>query len=174
MYRGPFTLEDDRFNFLIMPYHWSETPQEKTLKLWPHQSLTPHGFTWFIGATALMLTLPLLAVLGSPVAWVLMIFFLAAIWGVWRAIMVDRDHRSIHEELTLTDERVHLSHVPPKGPILEWEANPHWVSVNLRNDGPVESYLTLRGGGREVEIGAFLTPEERTGLYDELAAMIRN
>ena len=157
-----------------MPYHWSDTSHAKTLTLWPHQSLTPRGFSWFIGATALLLSLPLLAVLGSPVAWVLMVFFLAAIWGVWRAIMANRAHRTMHEELTLTEERLHLSHVPPKGgEILQWEANPHWVTVEMRNDGPVENYLTLRGGGREVELGAFLTPEERAGLYRELLGVVR-
>ncbi len=156
-----------------MPYHWSDTSQEKTLTLWPHQSLTPQGFTWFIGVTAVMLTMPLFAVLGSPVAWVLLIFFLAAIWGVWHAIMSNRKHRTLHEELVLTDDRVHLLHVPPKGDPLEWEANPHWVTINLRKDGPVECYLTLRGNGREVELGRFLTPEERAGLYDELNTRLR-
>lgn len=156
-----------------MPYHWSHTSQEKTLTLWPHQSLTPRGFTWFIGATALMLTLPLLAVLGSPVAWVLMIFFLIAIAAVWRAIMANRDHRSLHEELTLTSETVSLQHVPHRGPVLEWQANPHWVTVELHQDGPVENYLTLRGAGREVELGAFLTPEERERLYRELQDLLK-
>lgn len=156
-----------------MPYHWTDTSQEKTLTLWPHQSLTPHGFSWFIGATALMLALPLLAVLGSPVAWVLMAFFLAAIWGVWRAIMANRAHRSLREELTLTPETVSLQHVPYQGPVLEWQANPHWVTVAIRRDGPVENYLTLRGGGREVELGRFLTPEEREGLYRELLGLLR-
>lgn len=156
-----------------MPYRWTDTASEKTLTLWPHQSLTGRGFSWFIGSTAVMLSLPLLAVLGSPVVWVLMVFFLAAIAGVWRAIMLNRQHRLIHEELRLTDERVHLSHTPHRGPVLEWEANPHWVTVNLRSDGPVDSYLTLRGGGREVEIGKFLTPEEREGLFEELNHRLR-
>lgn len=156
-----------------MPYQWTDTTREKTLTLWPHQSLTPGGFTWFIGATALMLTLPLFAVLGSPIAWVLMAFFLAALWGIWRAIMVNRAHRSLHEELTLTPDTVSLQHIPHRGPVLEWQANPHWVTVALRKDGPVENYLTLRGGGREVELGAFLTPAEREGLYRELQGMLR-
>ena len=151
-----------------MPYEWSGSAPETELKLWPHQSLTPRGFSWFIGLTAALLALPLLAVLGSPVAWVLMLFFVGALWAVWRAITANQKHRSLHEALRLSTDRVHLAHRRPDGPPLEWEANPYWVSVHMRNDGPVENYLTLRGAGREVEIGAFLTPEERVTLFEEL------
>ena len=151
-----------------MPYKWSTSPSDTELTLWPHQSLTPRGFSWFIGVTAAMLALPLLAVLGSAVAWVLMVFFAAALWAVWRAITANQKHRSIHEALRLEPQRVRLAHCPTKGPTLEWEANPYWVSVHMRQDGPVENYLTLRGAGREVEIGAFLTPEERVTLFEEL------
>lgn len=156
-----------------MPYAWSETPESNTLTLWPHQSMTPSGFTWFIGATAIMLSLPLLAVLGSAVAWVLMVFFLATIAATWRAITANQKARSTLELLRLTETRVDIEHRPPVGAPLVWEANPHWVTVNLRDDGPVEKYLTLRGGGREVELGRFLTPEEREALYDELVPLLR-
>lgn len=156
-----------------MPYSWSETPSESTLTLWPHQSMTPGGFTWFIGATALMLTLPLFAVLGSAVAWVLMAFFVATIAGTWHAITSNQKARTTRECLRLSEARVDLEHRPAKGPVLQWDANPHWVQVSLRNDGPVEKYLTLRGGGREVELGRFLTPEERETLYDELRPRLR-
>ena len=155
-------------NISPMPYRWSETPTKTELTLWPHQSLTRSGFTWFIGATAFLLTLPLLAVLGSPVVWVLMIFFIAVLAGVWRAIVTNKSDRSMHEELTLDDDNIKIEHVPPSGPALEWQANPHWVSVHLCQDGPVKNYLTIRGEGREIEIGRFLSPEERAALYDEL------
>ena len=156
-----------------MPYAWTDDRTAKTLRLWPHQSLTGRGFIWFIGATACMLALPLLAVLGSPVVWVLLGFFAAALAGVWQAIMRNRHHRSVHEAVTIEGDRLHVSHVPPDGPAQEWTANPYWVSVHLRDDGPVEKYLTLRGGGREIEIGRFLTPEERVLLYDELFESLR-
>jgi uncharacterized membrane protein len=39
--------------------------------------------------------------------------------------------------------------------------------------GPVEHYLTLKGAGREVEIGAFLSEDERKALHGELADAIR-
>lgn len=156
-----------------MPYRWTETPSETTLDLWPHQSMTPQGFTWFIGTTAALLALPLLPVLGSPVVWVLLAFFLAALAAVWWAIRSNVTARSGHEALTLTETRVHLAHQPPRGPALEWEANPHWVTVHLHDNGPVEKYLTLRGNGREVELGSFLSPEEREGLFADLNRLLR-
>ena len=157
-----------------MPYEWSsKSASNRSLTLWPHQSMTRTGFAWFIGATAVMLTLPLLAVLGSPVVWVLMIFFAATLAGVWRAVMANKATRTMHEALTVTPQKVRLEHVPHKGEPKDWEANPLWVTVKMRRDGPVENYLTLQGNGREVEIGAFLTPEERAALYDELRGALR-
>lgn len=151
-----------------MPYRWTETEDHSTLDLWPHQSMTPAGFSWFIGLTAALLSVPLLSLIGSPVVWILLGFFLATIGAVWWAIMANVAARTAREALTLGPDRVHLAHVPARGPALEWEANPYWVTVHLRDDGPVEKYLTLRGAGREVEVGTFLSPEEREGLFDEL------
>jgi len=36
--------------------------------------------------------------------------------------------------------------------------------------GPVPHYVTLSGNGREVEIGAFLSEDERVELFSELKA----
>jgi uncharacterized membrane protein len=162
-----------------MPYRWTHADVAGTdvpvarLTLWPHQSMTARGFVTFIGVTAAMLAVPLVAVLGSPVAWVLMVFFLAAIAGVWWAIMANRAQQSRHEELAIWPDRMRLAHVVPKRATLEWEANPHWVRVTLRDrGGPVEKYLTLRGSDREVELGAFLSPGEREALHGELTQVL--
>jgi uncharacterized membrane protein len=41
-----------------------------------------------------------------------------------------------------------------------------------KTGGPVPQYLTLKGNGREVELGAFLTEAERLTLADELNAAL--
>ena len=135
--------------------------------------MTAQGFAWFIGTTAALFSLPLLAVLGSPTVWVLLAFMLVAVCGVWRALMANRADRQIHEELTLSPDRVHLEHRVPRRPAKTWDATPSWITVHLSQEGPVEDYLTLRGGGREVELGVFLTPDERKDLYAELQKLIR-
>jgi uncharacterized membrane protein len=39
--------------------------------------------------------------------------------------------------------------------------------------GPVPQYLTMKGEGREVELGAFLTAEERRRLAAEITNVLR-
>lgn len=156
-----------------MPYRWSEQPAAAHLTLWPHQSLSPTGFVVFIGATAAMLALPLIATLGSSVHWWLLTFLLAALVAIWAAIIRNRRDLSTREDLHLTADGLHLTHKAPREPQREWHAKPHWTRAHLRHDGPVENYLTLTGGGREVELGAFLTPEERARLHSELTDRLR-
>lgn len=153
-----------------MPYEWSEITEPKPgarLVLWPYRSLPRRGFVWFIAVTALLLALPLIAVLGSAVLWGLLPFMALAVWGVWHALQ--RSYRSgeTREVLALTGARLDLTRSDPGQPDRHWQTNPYWVRPALRK-GPVDDYLTLTDGQREVELGAFLTPEERRLLHDQL------
>lgn len=144
------------------------TPRLRLL-LTPHKSLTPEGFVWFIGATAALIVIPLLSILGNPVFWFLLPFILGALWAIWAALKRSWRDREISEELLIWDDLVRLERHEARRPPRDWEANPYWVRVALHpKGGPVENYLTLQGGDREVEIGAFLTPPERLGLKDTL------
>ena len=135
----------------------------------PHQSMTPAGFVGFMGASFTLILVPLLAVLGSPVLWGILPFFALVMWGLWAAIVRNQRDARLTETLTLWPDRIELIRKNPGGQEQRWEANPHWVSVHLHpGDSPVEHYLTLKGGGREVEFGAFLSPEERVALGEDL------
>ncbi|NBO20701.1 MAG: DUF2244 domain-containing protein [Rhodobacteraceae bacterium] len=156
-----------------MPYRWlppdPATPRQMHLQLWAHHSLTRTGFVGFVGATAALALVPMLALLGQMVLWVIMAFFGAAIWAIWAAITRNIRDRSYAEDLILTPEQAHLIHRRGTAASREWRANTHWVSVAVYpKGGPVEDYLTLRGAGREVELGSFLTPDERRALRDDL------
>jgi uncharacterized membrane protein len=143
------------------------------LRLWPHRSLTAQGFVWFIGLTAAMIALPLIGVLGSPTLWGLLPFLVATVAGVWWALRRSARDGQLTEVLSLWPDRVELVRTDPRGERKVWQAEPYWVRVEMHvTGGPVENYLTLKGGGREVEIGAFLSPEERTDLRGELVAAL--
>lgn len=142
--------------------------------LWPNRSLPSGGFVLFIGLTGALFALPLVALLGSPALWGVLPFFLLVLWGMWYAI--DRNTRDgqVLERLLLWQDHIHLEHTAPRKPVRTWQANPFWAKLELLPEGgPVPNYLTLSGNGRTVELGAFLSPEERSELYRELAAALQ-
>jgi uncharacterized membrane protein len=158
-----------------MPYEWlSLDDGEDRLQLWPHRSLTQRGFVWFIGLTAGLIAVPLIGIVGTPVLWALLPFLLGTIWAIWFALRKNGRDRDIVEDLRLSPERITLVRHGPKGRRQDWEANPYWVQVILHEtDGPVPNYLTLKGDGREVELGAFLSEDERIALRGELQSRLR-
>lgn len=159
-----------------MPYRWTSAPDAKiqTMTLWPHQSLPARGMAAFVLATFTMIMIPTLTLLGSPILWGLLPFVLMAVWGIYFALQHNHKSRLITEVLTLAPEDTTLVRTNPKGDTQEWECNRYWTQVSkYDNDGPVPHYVTLRGKGREVEIGAFLSEEERIALYDDLLRALR-
>jgi uncharacterized membrane protein len=94
-----------------------------------------------------------------------------AVAGVWFALQRSYRDGEIVEDLTLTPAQVTLTRQGPRKQRAEWQANPHWVRVELHETGgPVPQYVTLKGGPRPVEIGTFLSEEERVALSSELRA----
>ncbi|MGV6812340.1 MAG: DUF2244 domain-containing protein [Brevirhabdus sp.] len=158
-----------------MPYEWTENPQApdptcQRVTLWPHRSLHPKGFAAFIVISCAMLAMPLGALVGTAMLWVMLPFLALAVGGIWFAIQRSYDDGQLCEELTLCNDQLRLVRHNPRGAPQTFEANPYWIRLGLHaENGPVENYLTLKGAGREVELGAFLSPEERLELHGELA-----
>jgi uncharacterized membrane protein len=159
-----------------MPYEWIKSEGDvRTLHLWPYRSLPRKGMVWFIGTTAALIALPLLVLLGSPVLWGLLPFLMAVIAALFWALNRSYKDGEILEILVVSPDQAHLIRHGPRKKHSEWQANPHWIKVNLAAvGGPVPHYLTLQGNGREVELGAFLTPDERKSLDIELRAALRS
>jgi uncharacterized membrane protein len=153
-----------------MPYQWlPPTGRETHLRLWPHRALTARGFAGFVAVTAALMAVPLLPLLGTPALWGVLGFAALAMTGVWAALRRSDADRRIIEHLTLTPDRITLVRTGPRGRRQAWEANPYWVRAVLHpSAGPVPNYVTLQGGPREVELGAFLTEDERIALQREV------
>ena len=162
-----------------MPYEVIEKREEApvgetgasllSVRLWPHSSLSPTGFVWAMGLFFGLIAIPVTSLVGSAVLWGILPFALGAGGLLWLALKRSWRDRSIEETFRLTATEAALRRRDPDGTERTWEANPYWVRVELHpKDGPVENYLTLEGGPRPVEIGAFLTPEERRDLRELL------
>ncbi|SDZ72961.1 DUF2244 domain-containing protein [Rubrimonas cliftonensis] len=145
--------------------------------LWPHQSMTRGGFRFFMAALAAGLAIPLLAVLGAPggsaAALFLSPFVVGALGLVWAMVRLNVRRRRLTEAVRLWPDAMAVERREPGGRVLRWAANPYWVRVELEDTPTVERYLTVSGGPRLIELGAFLTPEERVALAVELRAALR-
>ncbi len=165
-----------------MPYEWI-TPQDAATKsapkaelhLWPYRSLLRRDFVTFIGGTMALVALPLIALLGTPVVWGLLPFFGLALGGIWYAINRSYKDGEILEELRIWPDRMTLDHMHPRNGHKSWEANPYWVQVKIDpKHERIKNYVTLKGNDREVELGAFLSVDERAVLYDEIDHKLRD
>ncbi|MDF2234553.1 DUF2244 domain-containing protein [Albimonas sp. CAU 1670] len=136
--------------------------------LWPHRSLGRRGYGLVMGGTAAMLSLPMIPLAGSRAALGLLPFVVAALAALGWFLRRNARDLSLHEELRLWPDLVAVERHEPDGRVRRWQANPHWVRLTLHPHGRPENYLTLRGNGREIELGAFLSPEERVELADQL------
>ncbi|KAA0916058.1 DUF2244 domain-containing protein [Aquicoccus porphyridii] len=159
-----------------MPHRWTHGPAgQHEVVLWPHRSLPRRGFAAIILMAFLLATVPLYGLLGTVVLWGLLPFMLLVVAGLWWALEHTYKTAEMRETLTITPDLTRLVHQPPRGEILTWECNTYWTRAHIHpTGGPVESYLTLTGSGREVEIGRFLTEKERKALIGEINEALAN
>lgn len=156
-----------------MPRMWSESTEargrELRLVLWPHRSMPRAGQMAAVAGAYAIGTIPLYGLLGTSLFWGVLPGVLLAVallwWGLERS---RRDGRTV-EELAADRGMIRLVRTEPDGSEREWSCHSRWARVTLhRSEGPVPNYVTLRGMGREVEIGAFLSEDERVALHGEL------
>lgn len=149
-----------------------DDPPLLALTLWPHRSLSRRGFRWVLAIVAVGLALPLLPLIGTRIGLGLLPFSLAVLGALYLALRRSYADGRLTEELRLWPDLIAVERREPDGRVRRWQANPFWVRVELSDRGPVERYLTLKGGAREIELGAFLSPEEREALHRDLSAAL--
>ena len=154
--------------------HWRERRDRPVyqVELWPNQSLTRSGLKIVLGITAAGLSIPLLSVLGTAVFWPLLPFMALALWALWFAIRRNGRNLEMSETLTIWPDEIRVERQEADGRRLRWMAEPLRTAVQVHAGARIEDYLTLSGGGREIELGAFLAPEERLDLAEEIEAAL--
>ena len=153
------------------PFARSDPPL-LALTLWPNRSLSRNGSSWLLGILAVGLAVPLGALSGTKAAWGLLPFLVAAFAALYLAIGRSWHDGRLSEELRLWPDLITVVRRDPKGQVRRWHANPFWVRLRLLDDARIEKYLTLQGNGREIELGAFLSPWERETLHADLIAAL--
>lgn len=158
-----------------MPYEWTHSQHETRLEAWPYRSLPKFGFVIVICIAVFFLALPAVVVIGTIVLWGLLPFMILAVAGLWFGLQKSYRDGEILEQLKISSDQVSLTRHQPKRPVQCWSCNSYWAQVNLHeSQGPIPDYVTLKGNGREVEIGAFLSQDERRKLYFDLQRELAN
>ncbi len=155
------------------PAVFRSDPPVYAVRLWPNRSLPRRGFLVVMVLAAAGMSLPLTATLGAPmVALALVPHLLLALGLLWWFIRRSYRDGELEEELRLWPDEIEVERREPRGGVRRWRANPYWVRLKLDPKGRSENYLTLAGGGREIELGAFLSPEERAALAEEIESAL--
>ena len=162
--KTPASLPDD-------PYPRADPPALH-LSLRPYRSLSVIGFQRVIILVSVGLAIPLIPFLGTPYAWALLPYLLISLLALYFALMRNYRDADLHEELRLWPDLITVERFEPRGHVHRWHANPYWVTPQLYPQAKPENYLTLKGNGREIELGAFLSPEERADIRDRLVAAL--
>lgn len=147
-------------------------PPTLHLSLRPYRSLSVTGFQRVIILVSIGLAIPLVPFLGTPFAWALLPYLLISLLALYVALMRSYRDADLHEELRLWPDLITVERFEPRGAVHRWHANPYWVTPQLYRHATPENYLTLKGNGREIELGAFLSPEERADISDRLVAAL--
>ena len=148
------------------------TPGEAvSLLIAPHRSLSRVGLWLFLaaqsiatGAFALIAAWQgnVLAPAFAAIELVLVAFCLNRVWRMSAA----------GEIIVISPERVEIARMGDAGPAARF--HPYWARLCLQPGRwrGAPSRLTLRSHGREVEIGAFLTDDERGDVARRLTALL--
>ena len=139
-----------------------------TNSLKPYRSLSNFGFAATIMFTACAFLLPLLAFLGTQALWTLLLFVGPAVAALWYFIRRNDKDGTLCEVITLWPDLIAVHRHNPRKADQFWHANPYWVSVHMKDTKKIPSYLTVKGAGREIELGAFLPVEDRKDLEKDL------
>ena len=155
-------------------YSFSAKDEPKlSIRIWPNRSLPKVGFIILMIMVWFCMSVPMIAFIGSSIFWGLLPFFIITLSLLFFLLNKSYDDGNLIEELSIWSDLIIVNRVEPNKTIKSWEANPYWSSVNLYNNrGPVEDYLTLKGNGREIELGSFLSPSERKCLHSELKRVL--
>jgi len=143
------------------------------LTLWPHRSLGRKGQGRVLWLVAAGLAVPILPMLLRGVALFMLVFAGIVIGALAFAFRRNMRDGYLREDIAIWPDLMAVSRQDPDGHLRHWCAHPRDVRLHLDANGPPENYLTLTGGQRRIELGAFLTPEERLALRDNLDEALR-
>jgi len=139
--------------------------------LLPHRSLSRRAFWLLLAGLAAGLGAVGFA-FWSLGAWPVAGFCGLEVLLVWGAFELNYRAARACERVHLDDEALVVSRVDARGRTVAAHFEPGWVRVEVERRGESDNRLLLACHGRRMELGAFLTPEERSDFAAALRAAL--
>jgi uncharacterized membrane protein len=105
-------------------------------------------------------------------AWPVFGFYGLDVALVYWALRQSNRQGRLFERLALTRDTLTVRRVDAKGIETRWEFQPYWLKLDVEVREGGGNRLMLRTHGRVLEIGAFLTPDEKASLAGALRAAL--
>jgi uncharacterized membrane protein len=136
--------------------------------LTPYRSLGPTGFIVLMTALGVISFVTGIAFLMMG-AWPVLGFFGLDVALVYVAFKLNYRSGRLYETLELTPAKLTWTRVHPSGKREQFDCNPYWARVSLREWPDGRTDLRLIAQGKELIFGRFLNDDERR----ELAAALK-
>jgi uncharacterized membrane protein len=141
--------------------------------LTPHRSLGPTGFLVLMVALAgLSFVTGLMFWLMG--AWPVMGFFGLDVALVYFAFKLNYRSGRLYETVELTPARFAWTRVHPSGRREQFDCNPYWARVNLREWPDGRTDLRIVSQGKELAFARFLTDDERRDFAEALQGALHD
>jgi uncharacterized membrane protein len=135
--------------------------------LTPHRSLSPQGFLFLMAALGVISFVTGMLFLAAG-AWPVLGFFGFDVLLVYVAFRLNYRSGRRYETLDVTPARLLLTRVHPSGRREQFDCNPYWARVSLREWPDGRTALSIVSRGNELAFGSFLTDDERRDLASSL------
>lgn len=135
--------------------------------LTPRRSLGPRGFLILMAAVGAMSFAAGMVFLVAG-AWPVMGFFGLDVLLVYVAFRLNYRSGRLYETVDVTPARLTWTRVHPSGRQEQFDCNPYWARVNLREWPDGRTILSIVAQGKELAFGRFLTDDERRDLASAL------
>ncbi|GHA55281.1 hypothetical protein GCM10008927_21510 [Amylibacter ulvae] len=139
-----------------------------------HRSLPRVGFVWLIGVICVMFLLPLGAFIGHIAMWMILAAMLITIATLWYFLERSYTDSTLSEHIRIWPDTFTVERHNPRAQNQYWITNPYWVRLKLQDTPVAQSYLTATDGKRTIELGAFLSPEERVQLRNDIDTALKH
>lgn len=129
--------------------------------LTPHRSLGVTGIRRVVAIYAVLAAIPGLYFFFTG-AWPIIGFLGLDALALWWALSASLKSGKAFEEVTLWRDELEIRHVTARGRERRHAFNPFWVRLNVDRDFEDRvTRLVLRMRSEELEIGAFLNPDDK-------------